>query len=48
MVKDGLALGVRYFVTDIEATSAEMNTPAYRHFEALGFKRPYFREHYCR
>jgi hypothetical protein len=48
MVRDGLARGVRYFVADIEAPSAEMNTPAYRHFGALGFKRPYFRGHYCR
>lgn len=46
IVKDGLALGVRYFVADIEAPTAGMNTPAYRHFEALGFKRPYFRSHY--
>ncbi len=46
IVKDGLDLGVRYFVADIEAPAAAMNTPAYRNFEALGFKRPYFRSHY--
>ena len=48
MVGEGLTRGVRYFTADIEAPSPEMNTPAYRHFEALGFKRPYFRAHYCR
>jgi hypothetical protein len=46
IVKDGLDLGVKYFVADIEAPTPAMNTPAYRHFEALGFKRPYFRSHY--
>jgi hypothetical protein len=46
IVKDGIDLGVRYFVADIEAPTSEMNTPAYHHFEALGFKRPYFRSHY--
>lgn len=46
IVKDGLNLGVTHFVADIEAPTAEMNTPAYRYFEALGFKRPYFRSHY--
>jgi|CXWL01.1.fsa_nt_gi hypothetical protein len=46
IVKDGIDLGVRYFVADIEAPTSAMNTPAYHHFEALGFKRPYFRNHY--
>jgi hypothetical protein len=46
IVKDGLDLGVRYFVADIEAPASAMNTPAYHNFEALGFKRPYFRSHY--
>ncbi|MEW5988866.1 MAG: hypothetical protein AB1791_19760, partial [Chloroflexota bacterium] len=46
MVRDGLGLGVRYFAADIEAPTPAMNTPAYHHFEALGFKRPYFRSHY--
>jgi hypothetical protein len=46
IVKDGLDLGVRYFVADIEAPAPAMNTPAYQYFEALGFKRPYFRNHY--
>jgi hypothetical protein len=46
IVKDGIDLGVKYFVADIEAPTPAMNTPAYHHFEALGFKRPYFRSHY--
>jgi hypothetical protein len=46
ILQDGLALGVRYFVADIEAPSAEMNTPAYENFDALGFKRLYFRSHF--
>jgi hypothetical protein len=46
IVQDGIDLGVRYFVADIEAPDSEMNTPAYHHFEVLGFKRPYFRSHY--
>lgn len=46
IVQDGQALGVRYFIADIEAPTPAMNTPAYRNFEALGFKRPYFRSHY--
>ena len=46
IVQDGIALGVKYFVADIEAPNAEMNTPAYRNFEALGFKRAYFRSHF--
>lgn len=47
IVKDGINLGACYFVADIEAPSPQMDTPAYRNFEALGFKRPYFRSHYC-
>lgn len=46
IVKDGLDLGVKYFVADIEAPDAAMSSPAYHHFEMLGFKRPYFRSHY--
>jgi hypothetical protein len=46
LVRDGINWGVNYFVADIEAPAAEMNTPAYHHFEALGFKRVYFRSHY--
>lgn len=47
IVRDGLTLGARYFVADIEAPSPQMETPAYHNFAALGFKRPYFRSHYC-
>lgn len=43
MVGDGLALGVRHFVADIEAPTAAFDTPAYRHFAALGFQRAYLR-----
>lgn len=46
IVRDGLNLGVKHFVADIEAPTSEMNTPAYHNFEALGFKRPYFRSLY--
>lgn len=46
MVQDGLHLGANHFIADIEAPTPAMNTPAYHHFAALGFKRPYFRTHY--
>jgi hypothetical protein len=46
IVEDGVALGAKVFVADIEAPTPKMDTPAYRNFEALGFKRPYFRSHY--
>jgi hypothetical protein len=48
IVQDGLALGARSFIADIEAPSLELDTPAYRHFAALGFARPYVRTHYAR
>ena len=48
IVRDGLALGARQFITDIEAHSETMDTPGYRYFPALGFKRPYVRTHYAR
>jgi hypothetical protein len=48
MVEDGLARGARRFVTDIEARSDAMDTPAYAHFARLGFRRPYVRTHYAR
>jgi hypothetical protein len=47
MVKDGLDLGVSYFVADIEAPDTAMSSPAYQQFAMLGFTRPYFRSHYC-
>jgi hypothetical protein len=46
MVRDGLAVGARCFVTDIEAPHADMSTPAYSHFARLGFSKAYFRSHY--
>jgi hypothetical protein len=48
IVRDGLARGARGFVTDIEAPSEAMDTPAYRYFGELGFSRPYTRTHYAR
>lgn len=45
IVADGLALGARGFVADIEAPSPAMDTPAYANFAALGFRRPYTRTH---
>jgi hypothetical protein len=45
IVADGLALGARGFVADIEAPSAAMDTPAYGIFGSLGFRRPYTRTH---
>jgi hypothetical protein len=46
MVADGLQLGAKYFITDIEAPSPSMDTPAYDNFELLGFQRLYFRSNY--
>jgi hypothetical protein len=48
IVRDGLALGARAFIADIEAPSAALDTPAYENFSALGFGRPYVRMHYAR
>jgi hypothetical protein len=48
IVRDGLARGARGFVTDIEAPSDAMDTPAYAYFRELGFSRPYTRTHYAR
>jgi hypothetical protein len=45
IVADGLALGARGFVADIEAPSVAMDTPAYGIFGGLGFRRPYTRTH---
>lgn len=46
MISDGIALGARCFVADIEAPHPEMDIAAYRHFAALGFGKAYFRSHY--
>ena len=48
MVRDGLEMGVRCFLADIEAPSDAMDTPAYEYFGRLGFRRPYVRTHYAR
>lgn len=48
IVADGLAGGVRRFIADIEAPSANMDTPAYDYFARLGFGRPYVRRHWTR
>jgi hypothetical protein len=48
IVRDGLARGARGFIADIEAPSAVMDTPAYRYFGELGFRRPYVRTHWAR
>jgi hypothetical protein len=48
IVSDGLARGANAFIADIEAPTPLMDTPAYRHFSALGFRRPYVRTHYTR
>jgi hypothetical protein len=47
IVRDGLELGVRAFIADIEAPSRRMDTPAYDYFGRLGFSRPYTRVHYA-
>jgi hypothetical protein len=46
IVRDGLELGAKCFVADIEAPSAEMNTLAYAAFDSLGFRKLYLRRHY--
>jgi hypothetical protein len=48
MVADGLTAGATSFITDIEAPSAELDTPSYDYFGRLGFRRPYVRTHYTR
>jgi hypothetical protein len=48
IVEDGLTLGARGFIADIEAPADEMDTPAYELFARLGFSRPYVRTHWTR
>jgi hypothetical protein len=48
IVADGLRLGVRRFLADIEAPSEAMDTPPYGNFAGLGFSRPYVRTHWAR
>jgi hypothetical protein len=46
IIKDGLRLGAKYFVADIEKPEAEMKHDGYRNFGAMGFKRAYLRNNY--
>jgi hypothetical protein len=46
IVEDGLRLGVKFFIADIEKPSPEMNTTPYRNFASIGFKRAYLRTNY--
>jgi hypothetical protein len=48
IVADGVARGVRLFLTDIEVPSATQDTPSYEFFGRLGFSRPYVRTHWAR
>jgi hypothetical protein len=48
IVADGLTRGATSFLADIELPSPELDTPAYRYFAALGFRRPYVRTHWTR
>ena len=47
IVSEGLARGARTFIADIEAPSADLDTPAYKAFARLGFRRPYVRTHWA-
>jgi hypothetical protein len=46
IVADGLAAGASMFTADVEAPSPMLDTPAYRYFARLGFRRPYARTHW--
>jgi hypothetical protein len=46
IIEDGLRLGAKYFVVDIEKPDAEMKHDGYRNFSAMGFKRAYLRNNY--
>jgi hypothetical protein len=46
MIKDGLRLGAKYFVADIEKPDEKMDHDGYRNFAAMGFKRAYLRSNY--
>lgn len=48
MVRDGIALGARGFIADIEVPSADRLGPAYERFARLGFRWPYRRTHWAR
>lgn len=46
IIRDGLQLGAKCFVADIEMPDAQMNHDGYRNFSAMGFKRAYLRRNY--
>ncbi len=46
IIKDGLRLGAKYFVADIEKPDERMDHDGYRNFSAMGFKRAYLRSNY--
>jgi hypothetical protein len=46
MMHEGLKMGAKLFVADIEKPALKMDTPAYQDFANLGFSRPYFRSNY--
>lgn len=46
IIRDGLRLGAKYFVADIEKPEAEMKHDGYRNFAAIGFKCTYLRNNY--
>jgi len=46
IIKDGLRLGAKCFVADIEKPDAEMNHDGYHNFGAMGFKRVYLCSNY--
>jgi hypothetical protein len=47
MIQDGLKLGVKLFVTDIENPSPTRDTTAYQSFDKLGFKTVYLRKNFA-
>lgn len=48
IVEDGLRLGATGFILDIEIPSPAMDTPPYRNFAALGFRKLYTRSNWGR
>jgi hypothetical protein len=46
IVSEGVAAGAGMFIADIEAPSPTLDSPAYRYFARLGFRRPYARTHW--
>jgi len=46
VIKDGLSLGAKYFVADIEKPEADMKHDGYRNFASMGFMRVYLGSNY--